>query len=134
MEKLSPCHAEVWENYSKKSIENQSLNKFDKKHNTLIFHQEKRFREFCQQASTWNTYFEPSKLKSSQSIAPCLLSELLVDEYATEAWNQLMYSEENRFQKHATENISRIEVVSKNNWRKKDPINRFKKISWNSWC
>ena len=59
MEKLSPCHAEVWENYSKKSIENQSLNKFDKKHNTLIFHQEKRFREFCQQASTWNTYFDP---------------------------------------------------------------------------
>ena len=55
MEKLSPFHAKVWENYSKKSIENQSLNKFDKKHNTLIFHQEKRFREFCQQASTWNT-------------------------------------------------------------------------------
>ena len=59
MEKLSPCHAEVWEKYSKKSIENQSLNKFDKKHNKLIFHQEKRFREFCQQASTWNTYFDP---------------------------------------------------------------------------
>ena len=62
MEKLSPCHAEVWEKYSKKSIENQSLNKFDKKHNKLIFHQEKRFREFCRQASTWNTYFDPSKL------------------------------------------------------------------------
>ena len=59
MEKLSPCHAEKWENYSKKSIENQSLNKFDKKHNKLTFHQEKRFREFCQQASTWNTYFDP---------------------------------------------------------------------------
>ena len=43
------------------------------------------------------------------------------------AWNQLMYSEENRFQKHATWNISRIEVVSKNNWRKKDPIKTVQK-------
>ena len=38
-----------------------------------------------------------------------------------------MYSEENRFQKHATWNISRIEVVSKNNWRKKDPIKTVQK-------
>ena len=44
-------------------------------------------------------------------------------------WNQLMYSEENRFQKHATWNISRIEVVSKNNWRKKDPIKTVQKYS-----
>ena len=55
MEKLSPCHAEVCEIYSKKPIETQWMNKFDKKHKKLIFHQEKRFREFCQQASTWNT-------------------------------------------------------------------------------
>ena len=62
MEKLSPCHAEVCENCSKKSIETQWMNKFDKKHNKLIFHQEKRFREFYHQASTCNTYFDPSKL------------------------------------------------------------------------
>ena len=62
MEKLSPCHAEVCENYLKKPIETQWMNKFDKKHNKLIFHQEKRFNEVCQQASTWNTYFDPSKL------------------------------------------------------------------------
>ena len=55
MEKLSPCHAEVCENCSKKSIETQWMNKFDKKHNKIIFQREKRFREFCQQASTWNT-------------------------------------------------------------------------------
>ena len=38
------------------------MNEFDKKHNKLTFHQEKRFREFCQQASISNTYFDPSKL------------------------------------------------------------------------
>ena len=62
MGKLSPCHAEESEKNSNKSIETQWMNKFDKKHNKLIFHQEKSFREFCQQASTWNTYFEPSRL------------------------------------------------------------------------
>ena len=62
MEKLSPCHAEVCENCSKNSIETQWMKKIHKKHNKLIFHQEKRFREFCQQASSWNTYFDPSKL------------------------------------------------------------------------
>ena len=59
MEKLSPVTPKCEKNIQKKTIENQSLNKFDKKHNKLIFHQEQRFREFCQQASTWNTYFDP---------------------------------------------------------------------------
>ena len=46
------------------------------------------------------------------------------------AWNQLMYSEENRFQRHVLEKFSRIEVVSQNISRKKEPINQFKKTSW----
>ena len=62
MGKLRPCHAEESEKNSEKSIETQWMNKSDKKHNKLIFHQEKRFREFCRQASAWNTYFDPSKL------------------------------------------------------------------------
>ena len=62
MEKLSPCHAEVCENYSKKPIETQWMNKFDKRRKKSNFHQETRFREFCQQASTSNNYFDPSKL------------------------------------------------------------------------
>ena len=37
MEKLSPCHTEMYENCSKKSIETQWMNKFDKKHNKLLF-------------------------------------------------------------------------------------------------
>ena len=48
------------------------------------------------------------------------------------AWNQMMYSEENRFQKDAAKKF-RNEVVSQNISRNKDPINQFQNISWNFW-
>ena len=133
MEKQSPCHAEVWENYSKQSIETQWMNKFYKKHNKFFFHQEKRFREFVSKQAPGTPNLTQKNNKAANPLPHALSPSYRLMNTQRMAWNQLMYSEENRFQKHAAEKFSIIEVVSQNISRNKDPINQFKKISWNSW-
>ena len=112
MGKLSPCHAEVSESYSKKSIETQWMHNFDKRRKKIKFSPGNAFSGILSTSKHLENLFWP--IKTIKQPIHCPMPSLRVIGWSIRngGFKQLMYSEENRFRKHATENFSRIEVVS----------------------